>query len=126
MIQFIFIFFLAAVSLPSYSQGQTGYDISINISGLGDSTVYLAYHLGDKQYLKDTIKLDRNGHGIISGKENLQQGIYMIVLPGKKYFEILMSKDQHFAIYCSYRDYFNTLKFNGSEENTAFVEYQKH
>jgi thiol-disulfide isomerase/thioredoxin len=126
MKKFIFIFFLAAVTLLSYSQFQNGYDVSVNISGLGDSTVYLAYHLGDKQYLKDTLKLDRKGYGRISGKEKLQQGIYMIVLPGKKYFEILMSADQHFALYCSYRDYFNTLKFDGSEENSAFVEYQKN
>ena len=89
MKKFIFIFSLAAVTLLSYSQFQNGYDVSVNISGLGDSTVYLAYHLGDKQYLKDTLKLDRKGYGRISGKEKLQQGIYMIVLPGKKYFEIL-------------------------------------
>jgi thiol-disulfide isomerase/thioredoxin len=126
MKNFFLVFFLAAVSLNLYNQSQTGYDISVNISGLGDSTVYLAYHLGDKQFLKDTLKLDTNGHGILKGKEKLQQGIYMIVLPGKKYFEILMSEDQHFALYCSYSDYFNTLRFKGSEENTAFVEYQKH
>ena len=49
----------------------------------------------------------------------------MIVLPGKKYFEILISNDQSFSLDCSYNDYFNTLKFTGSDENSAFVEYQK-
>ena len=49
----------------------------------------------------------------------------MIVLPGRKYFEILMSEDQIFQLDCSYNDYFNTLRFTGSDENTAFVEYQK-
>lgn len=50
----------------------------------------------------------------------------MIVLPGRKYFEILMSAGQHFSVSCFYKDYFNTLKFIGSEENSAFVEYQKN
>jgi hypothetical protein len=113
--------------LPAISFGQlrNGYEIDLTINGLPDSTVYLAYHLGDKQYIKDTIKLNRYGHGIIHGREVLQQGIYMVVLPGKKYFEFLVSSVQHFSMSTSFRDYVNTLKFNGSAENTAFVDYQK-
>jgi thiol-disulfide isomerase/thioredoxin len=49
----------------------------------------------------------------------------MIVLPSRKYFEILMSNDQAFSLRCTYNDYFNTLRFSGSDENTAFVNYQK-
>jgi len=114
---------LASTSL--FSQLKTGYEIDITINGLKDSTVYLAYHLGDKQYIKDTIRLDNAAHGIVKGKESLPQGIYMIVLPGRKYFEILISKDQFFSLTCSYTDYFNTLKFAGSDENKAFIDYQK-
>jgi thiol-disulfide isomerase/thioredoxin len=50
----------------------------------------------------------------------------MIVLPGRKYFEILISENQRFSLRCTFSDYFNTLKFTGSEENSAFVEYQKN
>jgi thiol-disulfide isomerase/thioredoxin len=100
-------------------------EISITVSGLQDSTLYLAYHFGDKQYIKDTIILDRKGHAVLSGKEMLPQGIYMIVLPGKRYFEMLMSDDQQFSVFCEYRDYFNTLKYTGSEENSYFIAYQK-
>ena len=49
----------------------------------------------------------------------------MIVLPGRKYFEILLSDDQYFSLSCSYNDYFNTLKFTGSDENSEFIAYQK-
>jgi peroxiredoxin len=102
-----------------------GYDIPVTISGLRDSTIFLAYHMGDKQYIKDTITLDSKGSAVFSGEETLPQGIYMIVLPGKQYFEVLMSTDQHFSVNCSFTDYFNTLKFSGSEENSAFIGYQK-
>ncbi len=125
MRKIIFTVLLLMATALTYSQLKNGYEINISIRGLQDSSVYLAYHLGDKQYIKDTIKLDKAGHGVVSGREVLPQGIYMIVLPGKKYFEILISKNQHFALNCSYADYFNTLTFSGSEENTAFVEYQK-
>ena len=75
------IFFSILLSLvPVFLTGQlkNGYEINVTIRDLQDSTVFLAYHLGDKQYIKDTIKLDRTGHGIAKGQENLAQGIYMI------------------------------------------------
>ena len=118
---------LLLLLVPAFSFGQlkNGYEIAITIKDLQDSTLFLAYHLGDKQYIKDTIRLDNTGHAIAHGKEVLPQGIYMIVLPGRKYFEILISDDQHFSLTCSYKDFFNTLKFTGSDENSAFIEYQK-
>lgn len=114
-------FFTVSIS----AQSGSGYSISVTINGLADSTVYLAYHLGDKQYIKDTLILDRKGSGVLSGKEPLEQGIYMIVLPGRTYFEVLMPEDQNFSVSCSFSDFFNTLTFSGSDENNAFIEYQR-
>ncbi len=108
-----------------FGQLKSGYEISLTINGLRDSTVYLAYHLGEKQYISDSIKLDNSGKATINGQEQLQHGIYMIVLPGRNYFEMLMSEDQIFSVSCDYKDYFNTLKFTGSDENTSFIAYQK-
>ena len=36
-----------------------------------------------------------------------------------------MSQDQQFSVSCNYSDFFNSLKFQGSDENKSFVEYQK-
>jgi thiol-disulfide isomerase/thioredoxin len=125
MRKIVFSLLLLMIPALSFSQLINGFEIDITIHELKDSTIYLAYHLGDKQYIKDTLKLDNAGHGILKGNEMLPEGIYMIVLPGKKYFEILISKDQYFTISAAYSDYFNTLKFAGSDENSAFIEYQK-
>ncbi len=116
---------MLSTTFCSSGQMKKGYEIPVNISGLRDSTIFLAYHMGDKQYIKDTVTLDSKGSGVFSGEETLPQGIYMIVLPGKQYFEVLMSTDQNFSVNCSYIDYFNTLKFSGSDENSAFIAYQK-
>jgi thiol-disulfide isomerase/thioredoxin len=120
-----FIILLPMFSLLAMGQAKKGYEISFTIGGLSDSSVYLAYHLGDKQYVKDSVKLSKDGKGSFSGTESLPKGIYMIVLPGRKYFEMLISDDQIFSASCSFTDYFKTLKFSGSDENTAFVDYQK-
>jgi thiol-disulfide isomerase/thioredoxin len=114
------------IAISAYGQVRNFHEIKITIDGLRDSSIFLAYHLGDKQYIKDTVKLDNRGYGVFSGPDTLYQGIYMIVLPGKKYFEFLMPDYQKFSINCSFSDYFNTLKFTGSKENSSFVEYQKY
>jgi hypothetical protein len=116
---------LITITLLSSGQLKNGYEIELTIRDIPDSTVYMAYHLGEKQYISDTIRLDRNGHAIAHGREALPAGIYMIVLPGKKYFEFLVSNDQYFSISCTSSDYLRTLRFTGSDENSAFLEYQK-
>jgi thiol-disulfide isomerase/thioredoxin len=125
MIRKTLLIFLFVLPLTILAQNKAGYDISVDIKGLGDSTVYLAYHFGDKQYVRDTLKLDRNGYGKFTGRESLPQGIYMIVIPGNKYFEILIPSKQIFGVSCLFTDFFNTLKFTGSEENSAFIVYQR-
>jgi thiol-disulfide isomerase/thioredoxin len=126
MIRSIALSILFTFSSAIFSQVNTGYNISVDIKGLSDSAIYLAYHFGDKQYVCDTVKLDRTGSGKFTGSKSLPQGIYMIVIPGNKYFEILMPENQNYALTCSYTDYFKTLKFRGSDENSAFVDYQRN
>lgn len=125
MRKYILILLFSLLPVWIFSQLKQGYEINLAISGLRDSSVYLAYHLGDKQYINDTVKLDNSGRAVLKGQQQLPQGIYMIVLPGRNYFEMLISTDQIFSVSCSYTDYFNTLKFDGSDENTAFISYQK-
>jgi thiol-disulfide isomerase/thioredoxin len=119
------IVLLSLFSVIISAQVKKGYEISFNIKGLSDSTIYLAYHLGDRQFLKDSVKADQKGYGLFSGNDTLPQGIYMIVLPGRRYFEILISGDQLFSVTCSYSDYFKTMSFSGSVENSAFIDYQR-
>lgn len=121
----IIIVLLFAIFPALSGQQGNGYHIDVAIHGLRDSSIYLGYHFGDKQYVKDTIVLDKAGNGLFSGNESLDQGIYMVILPGRRYFEMLISDDQNFSLDCDYSDFTGTLKFNGSGENSAFVAYQK-
>jgi len=121
----ILVIAFTLITITSIGQVKTGYNIGVSIPDIRDSSVYLAYHFGNKQYIRDTITLDNKGSGVFSGKESLPQGIYLIVLPGKKYFEVLISENQKFSVSCIYKDYFNSLKFLNSPENTRFVDYEK-
>jgi hypothetical protein len=55
---------MVLLAFCSTGQIKEGYEITLNISGLRDSTLFLAYHLGDKQYISDTTRLDNNGKAV--------------------------------------------------------------
>ena len=122
LVGFLFFSLLFPLAL---SQSSKGYNINMTIPELKDSTLYLAYHYGDKQYICDTLVLDKTGKGSFTGTEPLKQGIYLIVLPGMTYFEVIMSDQQNFSISCSYPNYTSSLKFVSSPENDEFLKYQQ-
>jgi len=121
--------FLAYISILLFQTvqvtGQDGYDITISVKGNQNSFISIAYHLGDKQYIKDTIRTDGAGTAKFSGTPVLDQGLYMVVMPDNSYFEIIIAEDQVFRLSCTAGDFQSTLSFTGSSENTAFLEYQK-
>jgi thiol-disulfide isomerase/thioredoxin len=84
--------------------------------------VYLAYHFGDKQYLRDTARVDSKGFFTFDGKEALPGGIYMAVLPDKRYFEFIVA-EQFFALETDTADYVRHMKVTGSVENKLFYGY---
>jgi len=105
------------------SFGQDGYNVKVKINGLKDSLVYLANYYGEKQYLKDSSKADISGNVVFKGSEKLPGGIYMIVLPGKKYFELIIDKEQHFSVETDTLEYVKNMKVKNSNENTIFYDY---
>ncbi|NOQ27224.1 MAG: DUF5106 domain-containing protein [Bacteroidales bacterium] len=100
------------------------YKLDIKISDLKDAEIYLGHYYAGKTYVKDTIRLDKNGKGTFTGDSLLDQGIYIVILPTKKYFDILIGDDQEFSIETSAKELTKNLKIKGSTENIAFNEFQ--
>jgi thiol-disulfide isomerase/thioredoxin len=121
----VIIIIQPAISNSAVSQEKEGYNIEVKLNGIQNSDLYLGFHYGNKQFIKDTVRLDENGHGVFSGAKTLQQGIYLIITPSKKYFEILIGEDQHFSFTANTSDFIHTIDFQGSKINEAFNEYQK-
>lgn len=102
-----------------------GYKIDVQINGIKDTAIMLGYHLGEKKYVQDTAKVDSKGHVVFQG-DSLKQGIYLVILPSKTYFEILVTKNQKFSLKTDIKDLLGNLTFTGSQENTTFSEYQRY
>lgn len=118
---FLSLFFISNVSLL-FAQG---YDIKVTISDLPDKEIYLGYYYGDKTFVKDTVKLDNKGEGAFKADTLLPQGVYIVVLPSKNYFDLLIGEDQQFALETTSDDLVKNLKIKGSKENESFKEYQE-
>ncbi|MDY6799802.1 MAG: thioredoxin-like domain-containing protein [Bacteroidota bacterium] len=118
------LFFLLFISSASLIFAQ-GYEIKVNISDQPDAEIYLGYYYGDKTYVKDTVRLDNKGKGKFKADTLLPQGVYIVVLPSKNYFDLLIGDDQQFAIETTSDDLVKNMKISGSKENEAFKEYQE-
>jgi thiol-disulfide isomerase/thioredoxin len=122
---FVALGLISALQSFTVLNSQTGHSIGITVNGTQETKIRLAYHLGNEQYIKDSLSTDKAGKGRFTGSEKLSPGVYMIVFPGNSFFEFLAGEDQFFDISCSIDDPAGTLVFRGSDENDRFLEYQK-
>ncbi len=121
MIKRILILFAAVILFvsPIYTQ----YRISIEIPDLAKDTLLFGHYLNETVILKDTFFTDMAGMGEVRGSKSLPEGIYTVILPGQKRFDLIMGNDQEFGIIIDTLDLVNHTKIKGSEENKVFYEY---
>ena len=101
-----------------------GYEIRVKINGIKDTNIILGHHFAGAMYPDDTVKVDKNGIGIFKGKKTLPQGMYIIFLPSKNYFDIIIGENQKYSVENDTSNLFKKIKFSGSKENQIFFEYQ--
>ncbi len=115
---------LISLLIPIAALSQ-GYKIDVKINGIKDTTLLLGYYYNKQMFVKDTTNVDSNGQGIFQGDEPLDGGIYVIYLPDKSYFDILIGDDQQFKVTATDGDLVNSQKITGNKEAEKFLNYQK-
>ncbi len=113
-----------ALTTPCLMAFADGYNVKVKITPfLKDSTYYLANYFGDKQYIQDSAKADAAGIVNFKGKEKLPGGIYLFVLPSKKYCEFIIDKEQNFSAETDTLDMVKNMTVKGSQDNQFFYDY---
>jgi len=126
MMKKLLIFVLASfISAGAVGAKKDGFQIKVKVEGLKDTTLLLGYYYGDKKYVLDTTRVDSKGMGVFEADTLLKGGIYIVVLPGMNYFEVLVSGNQQFSVETQKDDMLDAMKFTGSKENEAFLKFQK-
>jgi len=122
----LIIISLFFISNYIYSQKDTGYKISVKYNGQVADTCYLGYYHGRFQYSKDTAYFDKKGLAVFENNdESLNRGVYFIILPNKRHFDIIIVQEQVFSIEIDTSDIIGSMKIKGSVENERFVNYNK-
>ena len=116
-----FLFILSIIISYSSIAQSSKYKIEGEVVGLEDTEVILAYYFGGKQYAKDTA-VSKNGKFIFSGDKELDGGMYLVVLPDQKWFDIIVS-EQKFKFKTSLKNLVSDMTFTNSKENTPFYKY---
>jgi thiol-disulfide isomerase/thioredoxin len=104
-----------------------GYRIEVTIDGVRDTTVYIAIHSGSSKYMVDTARTDGKGRAVFQKSKPLHGGMYLVAMGGMHLFDFLISDDasQAFSMYVKTSDYQGTLRFKGSPENSALLDFQQ-
>ncbi|MBK8806344.1 MAG: DUF5106 domain-containing protein [Bacteroidales bacterium] len=101
-----------------------GYKIQASVDGLKDTFLLLGYYFGDKKYVVDTAQLNSQGIGVFEGDSLLNGGIYLVLTPSYRYFELILDKDQEFGFETDTSNLFKKITFKGSDDNIVFNKYQ--
>lgn len=122
----IFFTILLLSGVFSFCTGQTGYhQIKVSFEDVRDTTVYLAHYYGSKVLKTDSVRLNKNGDGVFEGKKGLHEGIYLIYMNDKNFFDFLIGADQQFQIKASFQNG-RKRQFTGALETEAFQQYQDY
>lgn len=121
-----FFLLLSLLILSASVYSQSGHSIKVNIDGYEEDVLYLAYHYGDKQYVKDTAHRQSDDSFVFQGSDPLDPGSYMLVMPPENQsFEFLIDKnEQHFELSMEKARPLETVRLTySSGENKLFFEY---
>lgn len=124
----IFLMLLAVVLFAGWMNAQqpvlTNYSYKFKINGLKDTVCYMGFHFGEKKYVRDTARVNSKGEVEFKGKDTIKAGMYLFVLPNKRWFEFVVNEPT-FSIETDTTDFINKMKIKGSKENTLWIDYLK-
>jgi len=106
----------------AYSQ----HEIKVKFNNLRDTAIILGHHFASSLLPDDTIRLDRQGNGVFTGKEKLKEGMYFLFLPSKVLFDFLVGENQNFSLQLDTTDLIGKAASHGSIDNEVFFAYEKY
>ncbi len=89
------------------------------VPGAADSTIYLANYYGSKLYYADTAVADNRGRFAFHRIKDDAQGKYAVVMPGPKYFEMIIADGEDIDMATDTADAVGHMQVRKSENNKS-------
>jgi peroxiredoxin len=125
--QLIFTCLFLALGFTKTFAFDSGYAIKISIKDYDKDTLYLAFYMGDKMYIKDTALLDKTTKLFtFKGEKPLASGLYFLVLEGSvQHLNFIVSETdtQQFSLITERDEPLKKIKLKNSPDNDIFFEY---
>ena len=118
----VLLFTLTGAFTSSFAQDAPVRDIEITIPGIEKDTIYLANYYGNKLYYSDTCVADTKGRAIFKNPKGYKAGVYAVVIPGPKYFEMIVNEPV-IRMSTDTLDLIGNLTVKASKENQVFLDY---
>ena len=101
-----------------------GFRLTVKVPGYTEDELYLAYYLGDKQFIQDTATRN-NSQFVFEGEDPLVPGFYLVVFPpDNAYFQLLIEEgDRDILVEVDPGQVQRPLRITGSEESRRFYAY---
>lgn len=122
MLRTLLKFGLPVIFVLAFLANDVNGQIRIKVDGIANEEVYLANYYGEKLFYNDTTVADANGYFQFKGKPADEGGKYAVVVPGPKFFEIIVTEEPIY-IETSVDDLAGKLKVIESIENKLFYDY---
>ncbi len=103
----------------------TPYRFEVKVNQLKDTTLILGHYFNKQMFVNDTVRINSDGWALFQGEEPLPQGIYVVYLPNKQYFDLLIEENQTFKITIDTTDFVNSMVVTGAEQTRLFNQYQR-
>ncbi len=97
-------------------------EIEVTIQGTAKDTIYLANYYGNKLYYADTCVADAKGKSVFNSKKGYKAGVYAVVIPGPKFFEVVVNEPV-IKLVSDTTDLVGHLQVKQSKENQVFLDY---
>lgn len=120
-----FVLSFSLLLMAQFALAQKGnYEVKVKVRGLPvDSNCYLAHYYGETNSVKDTAKVGKNGWVVFKGNKTLPEGIYLFVTYDRRFFEFIITNQQHFSLETDTSGFAKSMKVTGNDESKLFYEY---
>lgn len=94
---------------------------------MSNKNIILANYFEGKVFAVDTARIDAQGNGFFKKTDRkLARGMYILLFSPSNYFDLIIGDKQNFSITTDTLDVLNKIRFEGSPENMAFLNFQKY
>lgn len=116
---------LCLIAFFTQAQEEEKYTVEVEVNGLSDTAVYMAYYYGKGQYYRDTAYFNEKGIAVFSKNDSLEHGMYSIFLKKAKLFDFMVDV-QELSFKTDTSNYVGHMEVKGGKENKIFFDYLKY